>query len=248
MGAVIVTIMLGYLLVSVGIAILIYKFSKKRIIPIVVFIGLITFPFWDIIAQKAIKTYYINSGLLESKIYAMPEKDGSRRIDGLSLIEVTKKGNHWLKNNEDIKELLVNKYAFLENSQLKSLDLRFKYGKYPDYTYKKLHFRYNHSTNTPIVEYIKKSNARYKIIFQDSIKLIGLYKLRKYQVIDVNTNKILAESTALYMNNKYSYIRTNIFLLTNYGGSSISFVRGVGNWFSLIEIFGLKYKSLVKQQ
>ena len=49
-----------------------------------IFTLILTFPFWDLIVQKAIKTVYQFSGPLEPKIYEMPEMDENGMIESFS--------------------------------------------------------------------------------------------------------------------------------------------------------------------
>lgn len=205
------------------------------------------------IAQKAIKTYYINSGLLEPKIYAMPEKDENGKIESLSLEVVTKKGDYWLKNKEMTKELLVDYYNFTEDASLQSLDLRFQYGKYPNYTYRIVRCSYDPMTKMPITNYLDKSDARYKIEVKTNSKLLGLYELEQYQVVDTKTNKVLSESFGIRFSDElypFGYIRMHLLVLMTGNGLPMAYVRGIGYWAwgDLLEIFNLKFENFVKKQ
>lgn len=253
MGILILFMMIVYIAVSYFIVRVIYKFTNKKTLSIVLFIGLITFPFWDLIAQKAIKTYYINSGLLEPKIYAMPEKDKNGKIENLSLEKVTKEIESWLNKGISTKKLLVKYYNFTENSALQSLDLRFQYGKYPDYTYKIVRCSYDQTTKMPITNYLDKSDARYKIEVKTNNKLLGLYELEQYQVVDTKTNKVLSESFGIGFPDElypFGYIRRHLLVLMTGNGLPMAYVSGLGYWAwgDLLEIFDLKFENFVKKQ
>lgn len=253
MGILILFMMIVYITVSYFIVRIIYKFTNKKNLSIFLFVGLITFPFWDLIAQKAIKTYYINSGLLEPKIYAMPEKDKDGKIESLSLVGVTKEIESWLNKSISTKKLLVDYYNFTENSPLQSLDLRFQYGKYPDYIYKIVRFSYDQTTKMPITKYLEESDARYKIEVKTISKLLGLYEWDIYEVIDTKTNKILAQSFGIGFPDDiypFGYIRKEVLMIMTANGLPMAYVGGIGYWAwgDLLEIFNLKFENFVKKQ
>ena len=78
--------------IYIFIAFLIYKLvlkdTNKKFLSSMVFIGILTFPFWDLIIQKGIKTIFEVSGVLEPKIYAYPEKDENGMIKSLNIKDI----------------------------------------------------------------------------------------------------------------------------------------------------------------
>ena len=87
-GIIIFPIVLIYIFVAFLIYKLVLKNTNKKFFSRMIFIGILTFPFWDLIIQKGIKTIFEISGVLEPKIYAYPEKDVNGMIESLSLVKV----------------------------------------------------------------------------------------------------------------------------------------------------------------
>lgn len=243
MGFIIGPIILVYILVSFFISRLIYKISKREILSVVSFLIIVSFPFWDLIAQKTIKEIYIFTKALEPKIYAYPEKDENGRIDGLDLSNVVPRGNYWLEKKDSTKILLVDYYSFSESSELKSLDLSFRYGEYPDFIYKIFNFSYENGNNMPSFIQIEKSKARYKIIEKTEDRFFGLYNLSEYEVIDEKNSQVLAKSNGISFPDNYAYFRENILFLVKGNGVGMYYVSSVGGWGDLIKIFNLKFRA-----
>lgn len=242
MGFIIGPIILVYIIVSFFISRLIYKISKRGILSAVSFLMIVSFPFWDLIAQKTIKEIYIFTKALEPKIYAYPEKDKDGKIDGLDLSNVIKEGSYWLKN-DSIKRLVVKYYNFSEKSELKFLDLSFRYGEYPDFIYKIFNFSYENGNNMPSFIQIEKSKARYKIIEKSEDRFFGLYNLSEYEVIDEKNGQVLAKSNGISFPDNYAYFRENILFLIKGNGVGMYYVSSVGGWGDLIKIFNLKFRA-----
>ena len=116
MGFIVIFINLVYLVFSQVVGIITY-FSLKKI-PIfakhtrklkafsfVVFLVVLLAPFWDLIIQKGIKTYYENYRM-DYVINAYPEKDENGMIESLGVDrKSTISTSSYLINQEDLKEL-----------------------------------------------------------------------------------------------------------------------------------------------
>ena len=74
-GFIIGPILLGYLIFSYIVFGIVLKTTQKKKLSYLVLVGVLTFPFWDLIVQKTIKTGYQVSGALNPEIYEYPEKD-----------------------------------------------------------------------------------------------------------------------------------------------------------------------------
>ena len=82
MGVLIVNLV--YLFISLIIGIIVGRVFKRWKVGIVTFLIVIILPFYDLIIQKGIKTYYENFVTLE-EIYSYPERDENGKIESLSI-------------------------------------------------------------------------------------------------------------------------------------------------------------------
>ena len=82
MGVLIVNLV--YLFISLIIGIIVGRVFKRWKVGIVTFLIVIILPFYDLIIQKGINTYYENFVTLE-EIYSYPERDENGKIESLSI-------------------------------------------------------------------------------------------------------------------------------------------------------------------
>jgi uncharacterized membrane protein YraQ (UPF0718 family) len=85
-GLLVLSVNVVYLVVSLVIGIIIGFVFKKWKIGIATFLIIALAPFWDLIIQKGVKTYY-ETFKMEDKIYAYPEFDKDGKIESLDLTE-----------------------------------------------------------------------------------------------------------------------------------------------------------------
>ncbi len=217
MGMILGTMILVYILISFGVSFLIYKFSKKKILSSIIFILLVTFPFWDLIAQKAIKTYYLDSGLLEPKIYSMPEIDENGMIESIGF----DKGllfyhamYYHLKNKQNFEKYLMEEINIKFQNRISN--------------YYEFYYPFN-NRNVFCKIYVKKKtyefsdekiDARYQILKNQEIDLFfGLAKKRTYKIIDKKFgSKILANVYGYSFTrtkNISRYVRNNLLMLSS---------------------------------
>ena len=208
-GLLVIIVNVVYILLSMLIGYLAYKFFKHKYKHIgkIVFIVVLLAPFWDLIIQKSVKTYY-QAFKMEGEIYAYPELDADGKIESLditdgfggfpigSLIEYLNLTygnnifdnvqienfkidgfNNWLHFDERIKNFLDTK-IFDDNKVRKKVRIRFDDIK-------------------PQFEYIENGNARYKIEKKSEKYLFGLYTQSTHILIDNKTNKILAKDISV---------------------------------------------------
>ncbi|MDZ7818742.1 MAG: hypothetical protein U5K55_09035 [Aliarcobacter sp.] len=85
-GLLVIIVNVVYLLLSMLIGYLVYKFFKHKYKHIgkIVFIVVLLAPFWDLIIQKGVKTYY-QAFKMEGEIYAYPEVDADGKIEDLGV-------------------------------------------------------------------------------------------------------------------------------------------------------------------
>jgi hypothetical protein len=141
MGVLIVNLV--YLFISLIIGITVGRVFKKWKVGIVTFLIVIILPFYDLIIQKVIKTYYENFVTLE-EIYSYPERDKDGRIESLGVDR-----NDWSKPDSYLynqKELIKFKNKstrnisdFIEYYFFESLQFKEKY-EYKDFGYARVYF------------------------------------------------------------------------------------------------------------
>lgn len=183
-------IILFYIFVAYIIYKAVLSATQKKVLSRVIFALILTFPFWDLIAQKGIKTYY-QVFLMEPKVYAMPEFDENGMIESLDL-------NYRLKNR--FTNIKLNKldhdiqyvYRTILKEKIKYLDFIFLIKG------KSQIFRFYLEDEKVKHIILDKPQARYKIIRTKPNFYFGLYKTYTYKLIDTSNNKVLAESFAFY--------------------------------------------------
>jgi len=192
-GLLVIIVNVVYLLLSMLIGYLAYKFFKHKYKHIgkIVFIVVLFAPFWDLIIQKGVKTYY-QAFKMEAKIYAYPELDENGKIESLDFIESTKKQtitsfiNHLNLNRKERTFQNVNIDEF-------SIDYFRKYDF--DNRIKKVRIRFDDIK--PQFEYIQIGTARYKVVTNSKKYLFDLYTVNEYLLIDNKTDETLAKDMSV---------------------------------------------------
>jgi len=222
-GLLVLLLNVGYLLFSVLIGYLAYRFFRHKLKNIgkIVFVVVLLAPFWDLIIQKGVKTYY-QTFKMEGEIYAYPEFDADGKIESL---DITKKSSYTLGHfinylpfsrgdiiykNIDIDILTLKKFKSTDFDERIKNFLELKVFD-DERIEKKLRVRFDNIK--PEFEYIESGIARYKI---DEIKedyLFDLYRVTEYLLIDNNTNKILAKDLLVSFYNKNEDKFRNKYLL-----------------------------------
>jgi len=215
------------LIVYIVFAILMYKLTASKIVLIVILV----FPFWDLIVQKGIKTYY---QVFESEpiIYAMPEFDKDGKIESLGLGDVTFEPISIFKNHENYgiyKKVhnFIEFRVFGQDNTEKLIKVNMKDKSYTD---------------------LNSSTARYQIVAsKPSSSIFGLYKKRYYRLIDTQqNNKVLAESYAIRFSDKYNFFRRNIlYWQTGTGGNMINVldIDNINRMFKKVFFAGLRFNT-----
>ena len=217
-GLIILPILIAYILF----ALFMYKLTTSKIVLVVILL----FPFWDLIIQKGIKTYY---QVFESEpiIYAMPEFDKDGKIESLGLGDVTLEPIEIFQKNEtyDIYQKINN---FIEFGII-------------DYNHKIVKvFMKNKS-----YEITNKQMARYKIILMRPVSyFLGLYERIDYKLIDTQKkNKVLAEAYEIRFTNKYDFVRRNILWWQSGNGQSMISVKKLTNLKEVFkQVFGVNLR------
>ncbi len=217
-GLLVIIVNVVYLLFAWFIGYLAYKFfkDKYRHIGKIVFIVVLLAPFWDLIIQKSVKTYY-QAFKMEGEIYAYPEVDAEGKIESLDITELSQ--NSWtityFLNHLDLRKSIFFKDFFIEqfkiNDFIKKTDFddgAFKKEKSVD---KKLRVRFDDIK--PQFEYIENGSARYKIEEKKENYFFDLYSINEYLLIDNKTNKVLAKDLLASFYNKDENKFRNKYLL-----------------------------------
>ena len=198
-GLAIIGINLGYLLFSVIAGIVLAKFLKKTALfqkrstafmAVPLFLLIFFAPFYDLLIQKGIKTYYETFNKTYAKIYAYPEKDSEGRVESVAR-------NRWFdtlpveyinKNKTKIKNII---YPWIKDFTENYFDGNIDKNKTNDLGYARVYLNKN-----PIsYETIKSPNefkARYQVLTK--VNQYWFYKEMVTSFWDKKTDKLLAET------------------------------------------------------
>lgn len=239
-GLLVLSVNIAYLIVSLVIGIIIGFVFKKWKIGIATFLIIALAPFWDLIIQKGVKTYY-ETFKMEDKIYAYPEFDKDGKIESLDLTErymslpigyFTEHLN--LNYKEDtFKKTSISKFKI--DYFIKKKDFDDKIKNFMDIrifddnrTRKKVRIRFDDIK--PQFMFIEKGNARYKIVSNKYEHLWGLYTINESVLIDNKTNKVLVKQRGVgfkvgnkdKFRNKYLLLKSANDIPFGIGGTSVS--------------------------
>jgi len=203
MGIIILFMFGIYIMVSYGVAKIAYSIVEKERVFLLVFVGMLTFPFWDLMLQGVIKGYYETTGALEPKVYAYPEKDKDGRIESLSLAGILHVGKESLHEN-GIYNLSENiGYKKFKNHVEKSLHLSVYESnkKWEDFKIIKINLqkkRYNY-TNKIDARFVFKSRKQ---------NYFNLYEIDTYSLVDTKKDLVLGEYRKVRFLKYYATLRT----------------------------------------
>lgn len=208
-GLLVIIVNVVYILLSMLIGYLAYKFFKDKYKHIgkIVFIIVLLAPFWDLIIQKSVKTYY-QAFKMEGEIYAYPEVDADGKIESL---DITRKSGYksigWFVNSINKQEITYENFPL----DLFYID-KFKKTGFDDSNIEK-NLRIRFDDIKPQFEYIENGSARYKIEEKKENHFFGLYSINEYLLIDNKTNKVLAKDLLVSFYNKDENKFRNKYLL-----------------------------------
>lgn len=194
-GLLVIVVNVVYILLSMLIGYLAYKFFKHKYKHIgkIVFIVVLLAPFWDLIIQKSVKTYY-QAFKMEGEIYAYPEFDAEGKIESLDLTNI--KGNSWPISYYLGHLGLKYKEIIFKNNEISTFKIN-NFIKETDSNEEEKKLRVRFDDVKPQFEYIENGSARYKIDGESERFLFGLYTQSTYLLIDNKTNKILAKDISV---------------------------------------------------
>jgi len=237
-GLAIIAINLGYLLFSVIAGIVLAKFLKKTplfqkrstaLMSVVLFLLIFFAPFYDLLIQKGIKTYYQTFDKTYAKIYAYPEKDSEGRVESVA-------ENRWFdtlsfdyinKNSKDF----IRMYKWVKDFTENYFDGNIDENRTNDLGYARVYLNKN-----PIsYETIKSPNefkARYQVLTQ--VNEHWFYKEMVTSFWDKKTDKLLAETLEVIFpvknqKNKFRYKYLHQHGANGGGGIFIEDINGLRN-------------------
>lgn len=208
-GLLVIIVNVVYLLLSMLIGYLAYKFfkDKYRHIGKIVFIVVLLAPFWDLIIQKGVKTYY-QAFKIEGEIYAYPELDAEGKIESLDL--TNSDSGRTISHFINYEKIPRNKRIF-ENIGIDEFKID-NFEKY-DSENKEKYIRIRFDEIKPQFEFIENGNARYKIKKKSEKYLFDLYTVNEYLLIDNKTGNILAKDMSVdFKKGSKSKLRNKILL------------------------------------
>ena len=197
-GLLVIAINIGYLVFAIIAGVVLAKLLKKSawfqkrstaLLSIVLFLLIFLAPFYDLLIQKGIKTYYEVFDKTYAKIYAYPEKDAEGRVESLGM---NKEFGHSLaiylkKDRKSFKK----SYMWIKYFTEKYFSGNIDENRTEDFGYAIVYLN-----KTPItyekIESPKNFKARYQVFAK--INQHWLYKEIKTTFWDKKTNKLLAET------------------------------------------------------
>ena len=192
------------LLIFVFCAYIIYRitfyFTQKKRLSRIVFAFVLFLPFLDLIPQKIIKTYY-QLFLMEPTVYSYPEFDKDGKIHSLSMEVRSLFGEYKFENDEIYKSYSYYISNFFEQKNISSYSKN--YGK-------KLRLILKDKTYA----YVQELKAKYAVKkLPKENGFLGVYKIRRIQIVDTANNKVLGESMNINFESDYGYFRDKVLLL-----------------------------------
>ena len=245
---------LGFsLLVGFVAAYLVYKITKKRkvvsgLVFVISFLTVLLAPFYDLIIQKSIKTYY-ETYKMDDTIYAYPEKDENGKIESLNIARTNIFPIGFFLNRNGQYDYDFNSESSLKNMKLTNYyDDWFKnniadyieLGIEDDLNKKKL-FRIIYDEDMPIHPVLVQ-DATYQIKIQKTPCEASECMKSEYVFLNIKSDKVLATAWLLYFPAKKDTFRYKFLLWHGANGVPFS-ISNIGNVNKIFEkIFGFTLK------
>ena len=217
MGIIILFIFIIYMSVGFFISKIVYKRTQRKLYSRLVIAFFLVFPFWDLILQEAIAVTY-SSFNKRVEVYKKAELDKDGKIDSLAYLSYLGKPEYYTVKKLD--KYYNKNFAFVR-SHLEFLVKDPKDGEKKILKIKKI------SQGKYDFEYIKESQARYRVIWENSFDIYFM-GLSFKKVIDSRNNEVLVKTYSLYFKQLNRYFRENILYMVGgngigiFGGSNIS--------------------------
>ena len=239
-GLLVLAINIGYLVFSIIVGIVLAKLLKKSawfqkrstaLLSIVLFLLIFLAPFYDLLIQKGIKTYYEVFDKTYAKIYAYPEKDAEGRVESLAENRNFDELPAYFIDTQKERAELKNRYFWIKSFSENYVRGSFEENMTKDFGYARFNFN-----KTPItyekIESPKDFKARYQVFAK--INQYWFYKEIKTTFWDKKTNKLLAETLEIAFpiknkKNKFRYKYLHQHGANGGGGIGVKGIYGLRN-------------------
>ena len=250
-GLLVIIVNIAYLLLSMLIGYLAYKFFKHKYKHIgkIVFIVVLLAPFWDLIIQKGVKTYY-QAFMMEAKIYAYPELDEDGKIESLDLGNTSRETISYFvdylnlgfgKDNFssiDIKKFKID--DFIKETDFDEKIKNFLELKVFDDNGERKRIRIRLDDVKPQFEFIEKGIARYKIEEESENYFFKLYIVDRHTLVDNKTGKVLAKDMRVdFKKGSKNKFRNKILLWKSANDSAYS-LKDIEKKWLMSEVLNIK--------
>ncbi|NQY21499.1 MAG: hypothetical protein HRT40_09345 [Campylobacteraceae bacterium] len=214
-GLIILPIFIFYVVVAFFVFKLLLSMFRKKFSNILLLILVILLPFWDLLFQFGIRSFY-QVFLLNPIVYEMPQKDKDGKIESIgdSLTFYLSMKN--IIDKEKLVYRLNRIYPNLKEKVSDYIELNSMTGSYENKTNKDVIVKIFMLNNS--YEIIDKTEARYikKSVDNPSSSLLG-FKIRKdeYQIYDTKLNKVIGSAPLFVIGTVpfMEYIRREYFLM-----------------------------------
>lgn len=239
-GLLVIAINIGYLIFSIIAGIALAKLLKKgawfqqrstALLAIVIFLLILFAPFYDLLIQKGIKTYYEVFDKTYATIYAYPEKDSEGRVESISR-------NRWF-GKMSINHLTTDKtkrdFRNIIYPRIKDFTENYFYGSFEenkeDFGYARVYLNKNPITYEKITG-INDFKARYQILTK--INQHWFYKEMETSFWDKKTETLLAQTLEIAFpvknkKNKFRYKYLHQHGANGGGGIGVKGIYGLDN-------------------
>jgi hypothetical protein len=261
-GLMIIVLNLGYfglsIFIGIGLSQLLLKKTtlktwKRRVLCTLLSLSVLVAPFWDLLIQKGIKTYY-ETYKMDDTIYAYPERDRDGKIESLGvgkLVDKTTAG--YLISGNDI-ERLIKEYPvnnFLEIYAFGTFDIKDINGTAKvtrdykhDLGYVRVHFNQDPISYEKIKDEIE-FQARYQVLAR--MKKHSFFEETVIEFWDKKENQLLAEGWELKFPSEKKKFRSEYLLWQSANGVEFE-IPPIDNYNHLMfkKLFGFQLKSYLK--
>lgn len=229
-GIIIFPIVLIYIFVAFLIYKLVLRNTNKKFLSSMVFIGILFFPFWDIILANIIVLAY--KPFATYTIYEYPQKDKDGKIESIGGGLLNYNFDSDFFNKKEFDEYLNKKFPDIKNKVSDFIEFPTKTvyrNEFNKIRIKEEVAKVYLNKDIDFVEIKDKYEARYATKVEEEYKNYGLLGIRvgKTVIFDTTSNKELASSPIFFIegNEAMLNIRNNIFVS---GGSQTPMFGGVG--------------------
>lgn len=215
-GLIILPIFIFYVIVGFLLIKFILKIFKKKFSNILLLLIVILLPFWDLLFQLGIRSFY-QVFLLNPIVYEMPQKDNAGKIESIGKSLTFHMSIDDIRNEQRLAYRLNKRYPNLKEKVSTFIELKSRIGRYEDKTNKNIIVKVFMRNNN--YEIIDKTEARYIVKRNENVDdthFLG-YVIGKtfIQIYDTQKDIVIAETLVMGVSGiKFmEYIRRKYFLM-----------------------------------